>query len=491
MIIRLPDAPAYLVAFSGGADSRLLLALTAEAAQKSGARLYAAHLHHGIRGDEADRDEAFCRRVCAELGVPLFTERADVPTRAAASGRSIELEAREARYEFFARLMARENIPVLLTAHHADDNLETVLFRLLRGSGTRGMGGIPYERPLPGRLTDGTPCRGTSCRGTTCRVARPLLDYTRAEIEAELASRGLDYVTDSTNASPDHTRNRLRHTVIPALEAIAGKGVPQRSAARLARSAAEDDEALTAIAAAKFDESGDGETGSIPLSALTDQPPAIAKRVLLCGYAAYLRSRGEENIPLDRTLSAYHLDALLTLAREGQAGDTADELPAGVRATVADGWLTFATAEADKPLSDKPSPAREPVPLALGITPWDEPFSVSREVSDTPLPPLTGDNVWASAVFPASVGELSIRARASGDTILSHGMHKKIKKLLCDKHIPPALRDRIPLVCLRDGQILWCPAVAFADGFPPPAEGTTDGACIRITVTLLNNPEQL
>ncbi len=478
MTIRLPAAPAYLVALSGGADSRLLLGLTVEAAHEIGARVYAAHLHHGIRGEEADRDEAFCRRVCAELGVPLFVEHADIPARAAASGRSIELEAREARYEFFARLMASENIPVLLTAHHADDNLETVLLRLLRGSGTRGMAGIPYERTLPCRLSGGIPCR----------VARPLLDCTRSEIEAELASRGLDYVTDSTNASPDHTRNRLRLAVVPALEAIAGEGVPQRCATRLARSAAEDDEALSAIAEAQFAASGDPETGAIPLSALINQPPAIAKRILLCGYAAYLRSQGEDKVPLHRTLSAYHLDSLLTLAREGQAGDVSDKLPAGVRAAVSGDRLTFAAAEPDE--TAKAAPARDPVPLALGITPWDEPFSVLTEslteASDTPLAPLTGEGIWASAVFPASVGELHIRARTTGDTILSHGMHKKIKKLLCDKHIPPALRDRLPLVCREDGQILWCPSVAFADGFTPPTDGTTYGttygACIRITV---------
>ena len=463
MTIRLPAAPAYLVALSGGADSRLLLDLTAEAARATGARVCAAHLNHGIRGDEADRDEAFCRRVCAELSVPLLVEHVDIPTRAAASGRSIEHEAREARYDFFARLMELEDIPVLLTAHHADDNLETVLLRLLRGSGTRGMGGIPYERPLPCRTGD----------GTVCRVVRPLLDYTRAEIEAELASRGWDYVTDSSNASPDHTRNRLRHAVVPTLESIAGEGVPQRCAARLSRAATEDEEALSAIADAQFAASGDPDTGAIPLSALTSQPPAIAKRILLCGYAAYLRSQGEESVPLHRTLSAYHLDALLTLAREGRAGAVSDELPAGVRATVSGDRLAFAVDTPHEPL-----PVRPPAPLAPGITPWDEYFSILTEHSDTPLAPLTGDGIRASAVFPASVGELFVRPRASGDVILSHGMHKKIKKLLCDKHVPADLRDRIPLICLENREILWCPAVAFADGYSPP----TEGSCIRITV---------
>jgi tRNA(Ile)-lysidine synthetase-like protein len=125
---------------------------------------------------------------------------------------------------------------------------------------------------------------------------------------------------------------------------------------------------------------------------------------------------------------------------------------------------------------------RDPVPLAPGITPWDEHFSILTERSDAPLAPLTGDGILASAIFPDSVGELFVRSRASGDTILSHGMHKKIKKLLCDKHVPADLRDRLPLICLKSGEILWCPAVAFADGYAAPTDGTTNGGCIRITV---------
>ena len=234
--IHLPEVLPCLVAFSGGADSRLLLELTLRAllerdGEAGRRQVLAAHLHHGIRGEEADRDLAFCERVCAELGVELICERADVPAMAAASGESLETAARRARYRFFSRILADRRIPVLMTAHHADDNLETVLERLLRGSGTRGMGGIPAIR----EVTD----QGL---GLYAVLYRPLLEWTRRDILAACAELGLDYVTDSTNQEDGCLRNRIRHTVIPALEAIAGEDTPQKSALRMSQAAAEDDE---------------------------------------------------------------------------------------------------------------------------------------------------------------------------------------------------------------------------------------------------------
>ncbi len=178
----LPPATPLLVAFSGGADSRLLLELTVDWARANGAPVTAAHLHHGIRGAEADRDEAFCRGVAAAHGIAYVCERADIPARAARSGRSLELEARLARYAFFSRVMQARGIPLLLTAHHADDQLETLLLRLLRGSGTHGLAGIPPVRPCAGRAP-----------------APPLLTATRQDILDACRARGLTYVTDSTN----------------------------------------------------------------------------------------------------------------------------------------------------------------------------------------------------------------------------------------------------------------------------------------------------
>ena len=455
-----------MVALSGGADSRLLLELTVRAARACapdgnvGSLVHAAHLHHGIRGASADRDEAFCRRVCDALGVPLTVEHVDIPALARESGCSEETEARRARYDFLVRTMQKVGFPALLTAHNADDQLETVLHHLLRGSGTRGMAGIPAERPLGETLADGTPLT----------VYRPLLSWSRRDILNAIQELGLDFVTDETNQSDAYTRNRLRHRVTPLLEDLFGVGTPQAAAVRLGRAAAEDDAALTAIAANCY-ASATSEGAPFPLSRLPAEA-AIAKRVIGLAYAHHLCG----DVPADRTLTAYNLDNLLALCQEGKNGSVSDPLPGHLRAEIHSGCLTFVpcTREDVAPLL--------PRRLYEGETAWDGGITISLECSEEALSPLAGEDIFASAVFPADRIPLPLvaRTREAGDSMLSHGMTKSLKKLLCDKHIPRDLRDRIPLVCLSDGTPLWFPSVAFRDGYAPPA----DGSAVRVTVYL-------
>lgn len=451
----LPPNTPMLVGFSGGADSRLLLELSLRCRDLYGAPVYAAHLHHGIRGAEADRDQEFCEEVAADLGVRLFTERADIPAMAEASGRSLESQARAVRYAFFQRLMETHGIPILLTAHHADDQLETLLLRLLRGSGTRGMGGIPPVRKLDYGV-----------------AVRPLLQCTRGDILTACASLGLTYVTDSTNLMDDATRNRIRHHVLPALESVAGEGIPQDAAGRLSRAAAEDDDCLTALAAAQTD-SCKAAHGGWSLESLTALHPAVAKRILNEAYTAAVMTHCGMTDEKS-TLAAVHLEHLMTLCRKGN-GDI--DLPAGIRATLSQGILYFLP---KKELS--PTLPTVPTRLPVGETPWDGGRMVIRvEESATPLPLATDERVISSALFPKTVLPLWARQRAEGDVILNHGMHKKLKKLLCDKKVPEPLRDRLPLICTGDDKIpLWYPTAAFADGYPPPQAGPV----VRITITV-------
>ena len=178
-------------AVSGGADSVSMLHVLLSLQDTLGIRVEAAHFNHHLRGAESDRDEAFVRQLCASLGVPLHTGGGDVQARAAQTHESLEEAARKLRYAFF------DTLPGLVaTAHTQDDNLETVLLNLTRGTGLAGLTGIP-------------PKRG--------RLIRPMLVCTRAQIEAYLAEHGFSYVTDSTNLLPDARRNRLRQRVIPLL----------------------------------------------------------------------------------------------------------------------------------------------------------------------------------------------------------------------------------------------------------------------------------
>ena len=186
-----PGEP-VLVALSGGADSVALLRVLREL----GYAVRAFHLNHCLRGAESDRDEAFCRTLCAQLGVELTVERVDVAAAAREQSKGVEETARRIRY---ARLHDAAQGAKIATAHTADDNLETMLFHLVRGTGPKGLAGIP-------------PVRG--------QIIRPLLQVERAQVETYLASLGQDYVTDSTNMDETYTRNRIRHTVVPALWAI-------------------------------------------------------------------------------------------------------------------------------------------------------------------------------------------------------------------------------------------------------------------------------
>lgn len=189
------------VGLSGGADSVALTCVLAESAQESGLVLHLAHLHHGLRGEDADEDERFCARLAERLGLPLFSQRVDVATEAKAHGESIEEAARRLRYAWFRRLMAEHRLDAVATAHTLDDQAETVLGKLLRGAWTEGLSGIfPVVEFAEGR------------------ILRPFLAVTRSEIEAYLRARGQAWREDPSNLDTVFTRNRLRHELLPELE---------------------------------------------------------------------------------------------------------------------------------------------------------------------------------------------------------------------------------------------------------------------------------
>lgn len=182
-----------LVALSGGADSVALLLWMQE---RGCARIAAAHCHFGLRGAESDRDADFVRKLCVERGVPLFVRRFRTLEEAARSGESVEMAARRLRYAWFEQLCADEGFDFVAVAHHREDNAETVLLNLVRGTGLHGLTGM------------------AACRG---RVVRPLLGWSKAQILNFLAERGQSYVTDSTNADTRYRRNKIRHEVLPLL----------------------------------------------------------------------------------------------------------------------------------------------------------------------------------------------------------------------------------------------------------------------------------
>lgn len=187
-----------VVGVSGGADSMCLLSFFNTISSDYGLNIICAHVNHGIRGKEADRDEDFVRSFCLEKNIRFECARYDVPAVSKETGESEEQCGRRLRYDFFSSF--GDNIKIA-TAHNLNDCEETFLFNLARGTGLRGLTGIPPVRD---------------------NIIRPLIECTRDEIEAYLHEKCIDFVTDSTNLSDDYTRNRIRHNVLPVLSEING-----------------------------------------------------------------------------------------------------------------------------------------------------------------------------------------------------------------------------------------------------------------------------
>ena len=193
---------AVLVGLSGGADSVCLLHFLQYLSSEKHFRLAAAHIHHGLRGKEATADQRFCRQLCQSWGIEFLTLKTDAKKIAEQRHLSPEHGARKARYEAFVKLARRWGANKLALGHQLDDQAETVLLNLLRGTKAKGLAGIPVRRPLAKDL----------------EIVRPLLCITRAETEAYLQNNGLGHITDQTNFDDQYTRNWIRFALLPLLE---------------------------------------------------------------------------------------------------------------------------------------------------------------------------------------------------------------------------------------------------------------------------------
>ena len=413
------------------------------------------HLHHGLRGPEADLDRDLASEVAARIGAPFVLERVDLPAlRGARGGRraSLEVAGRRERYRFFVEAARARGLGKVALGHQRDDQVETVLHRILRGTGIRGLAGIPRRRPL----APGGPV-----------AVRPLLDLGRADVEAYLAARGARARTDRTNLDPGHaTRNRLRLEVLPALR----RAFPAVDEAllRLAGAAALARAWLEADARRRLGPAGPASPLALPVAVVRDAPPAVRPVLLaLALEEAYGVS------PLAR-----HLEALHALCESPRSGGSI-ALPRGLVARREYDRLVIEPATGRLPLAPpapaptptpapapapSPTPAPAPAPLPLPV-----PSSLDAPALDVtietrrldalppgPWPPRDPLVAYLDATRIAAAGPLSIRRPRPGDAFYPAGGpgRRKLQDFFVDRKVPRPERARA-LVLLAGSEVAW------------------------------------
>jgi tRNA(Ile)-lysidine synthase len=436
----LPRGAVVVVGVSGGADSIALLhglrALGRD--HDHPLRLHVAHLHHGIRGADADADAAFVESLAADLGLPCIRDHVDIPKLHAREPGSREELARRERYRFFERAAARCGADHIAVGHHADDQAETVLHRIVRGTGLRGLAGMAPVRTLRG--VEG------------CRLVRPLLCVTRKEILAYLESGGMAYRTDATNADRDLTRNRIRGELLPELARDYNPRV-RAALVRLAEQAGGayafiDATAIKTLAAVivRADE------GAIVLNA-----DALARKDRMVQAEVIRRALGRFECGEQR-LAFAHLDAVVTLMAERVDGG-AVSLPYGITARLMGSQLVFSV-EATTP----PAPVDCVVPIRLpGTTsaePWGCAVTCTVQERRGPIAALIREaraavGHWEYMDRDRVVPPLVLRGRRAGDRYQPVGApgSKALADVLADAKVPVGERGRAAVLCDRDGPI--------------------------------------
>lgn len=393
-----------LCAVSGGRDSMALLHLLSALAPETGTQVMAAHFNHQLR-PLADRDEDFVRAWCGARGIPLACGRGNAGGFAAGEGLSIEDAARTLRYAFLEKAAGELGADRIATAHHREDNAETVLLHLLRGAGPQGLGGIP-------------PIRG--------RIIRPLLEISRKEIDAYVERNGIPYVEDETNRDPAYTRNRLRMEVLPLLEEIA-PGASGRIAA--AASLLREEDGYLRREAERLLPAGEPGVLALPASLLEGQDRVLVRRMA----RAMARRLGVE-------LTQRQTEAALGLRCGGFL-----DLPGNLCAVRTREALAF----------KRRQPPPPPGPLRLGEQIWG-PWRVTVERREEPPAAQTPEQI----VLWDAGGELTVACWDGGGRMAVENGSRTVKRLFADRGIPVERRGEHPVVLL-DGRpaAVWGVAV--------------------------------
>lgn len=406
----LSDGDSVIVALSGGADSVSLLDVLCSFKEKYNLNIYAAHLNHNLRGEEAERDENFCKILCHNYGIELFIKSIDIRTLANEQKISEELCGRNERYKFFDELSVKLNAKIA-TAHTASDNAETLIYNIARGSSVRGLSAIP-------------PKRG--------RIIRPLIEVSRVQIEEYCKQKRLAFVTDSTNLTDDYTRNRIRHSVIRTLRDINPQ--LEQSVSQLSESAREVTDYLNKQAQAALEKCKVRFGFSCQMLLQLDKAVLKHSLVLMCEKLAKL------------TPEYRHIELMLKILNDGGAVNLNSKFVAVSKQGI------FRINSVNDNVEFKPVSVSE----NLCINYNGKSYSITKQNSDKEdKNSVSVDFIKKGAVF---------RTRKEGDkfTYPRRKVTKPLRKVLNEMKIPSEQRDSL-LVLAVDNTIIWCENIGVSE----------------------------
>ncbi|MCD9026301.1 tRNA lysidine(34) synthetase TilS [Cohnella silvisoli] len=420
-----------VAAVSGGPDSMALLCLLKTMAEKVPFHIVVAHVNHQFRGAESDAEAEMVGRVAKEWGLAFEMAELDIPNYIADTGMNAQTAAREKRYQFLKKVAEHYSSHILLTGHHADDQAETVLMRLIRGTGPGGLAGIPMRR-----------------KEEDLELIRPLLRITKCELLDYCKRNGVPYAVDSSNADRHYFRNEVRLGLIPVLEKFNPK--LKASLVRLAEMAAADDDYMEAQTLEAFNEGviPSGKGFRLERRRFRGLHVALQRRLIKLILNCSSNPR--------QMLDFKHIDEILAaLSRER---------PSVTRLDIGDGWVM--KREYDE-LYIGPS-----LPESLGFD-----YSAADTIKEIEIAE-TGDRILLERLEGSASSEpanrqqayfdesqlkfpLRIRSRLPGDFMHPYGLNgtKKVQDMFVDAKLPRSRRDTLPLVVDGEGRVLWIPGM--------------------------------
>ncbi len=422
-----------LIGLSGGADSVMLMLLLKKYQMDIGGFSIAAlHVNHGIRGDEADRDESFSLELARRADIEVFSVKIDCPGIKRKEGGSLEEIARNARYSEFQRIIqSRKDLSCVAVAHNSDDNIETVLFNLMRGTGTAGLCGIPPVRD---------------------NIIRPMILLKKKDIVNALEKSGIPYVTDSTNLDEDYSRNFIRSRIVPAMLEFSDD--LHELTARASYNLRTDNSFIDSVAEDFYSRHRD----ECHVSELRKLHPAVLSRVI----KLIAKSVGCPSVEFT------HINKIISLLNKDNFSYS---LPGGfifvceygncsIKSQTVSTSFWFALNEEYTEISD-----------------FSAAVVISSKKTDKISSNVYNFSIHADLSSAIINNGIFVRSKQDGDSYRYGGITHKLKKLFNDCKIPPSLRDRIPVFC-DDSGILWVPGFGVRD------DNNTSGEKKHITLLL-------